>query len=856
MSDPVKPELTLLDGRFQLEGLLGRGGMADVFRATDLRHHRTVAVKVLRDDVLDAFGVERFRREIAVTSAFTHPHILAFLESGETVGPDGRPVLYYVMPFIEGETLSGRLAREDHLPLRDAVRLTREVLEALRYAHEHGVIHRDIKPANILLSGGHAVVADFGIARPIITHAMHGGELPSLTISGIAIGTPAYMSPEQAFASASVDARCDVYAAGCVLYEMLTGRPPFDASTGQAIMARKMTGVFVPPATMRPGLPLVLDDIVANALQPDPADRYPSATHFLAALDQADDVTSSRPMTALKRRTARVFSRRRWVAIGSVLALLLLALGYWALSRGGTGGSLGGGESVIGVADPSRVAVLPFENLSADTSLAYVANGLTTDLIDELAQVPALTVVSKNGVQPFLHKAVGVDSIARALRVGSVITGDVRRSGALIRVSVRIVDGKSGRQLASHDTSGTTEEVLAVRSSVIEDAVRFLRVRLGEEVRTSTGRRRASSAEAWELVERVRALRRGELNQPFELSPADRARRFQYADSLAAVASRLDKKWPEPLVERAQLALSHANAEEFAALMGRIEPEVGRETVRRLRLDAIRRSDEALARDEGDASALWIRGRARMDLWRTSRDATSDSLRALAEADLLKAVDRRPNLSDAWNDLSRLRDLAGDFGAAEQAAAEALRVDEYLTNAADVLARLQFTALGAEQTENAAHWCAEGRRRYPADQRFFACELTTLGWTGNKATDIGRAWQILEEAEKRYTADVLRSGWAVRRLFVAAVAARAGLRDSALAIVRQTRAGLPSGASNAAADYGEAHVRALLGQRDDAIRLLDGFLAKNPIQRRQVARTPRFKSLRDDPRFIAMTATR
>jgi serine/threonine-protein kinase len=852
MNDPVKPALTLLDGRFQLEGLLGRGGMADVFRATDLRHHRTVAVKVLRDDVLDALGVERFRREIAVTSAFTHPHILAFLESGETVGPDGRPVLYYVMPFIEGETLSGRLAREDHLPLRDAVRLAREVLEALRYAHEHGVIHRDIKPENILLSGGHAVVADFGIARPIITDGMDGAQLPSLTISGIAIGTPAYMSPEQAFASASVDARCDVYAAGCVFYQMLTGRPPFDATTGQAIMARKMAGVFVPPAAMRPGLPLIVNDIVASALQPDPADRYPSAVHFLTALDQIHDDIPSRPMTAQTPWSARHPWRRR-VAFGSVLALLLLALGVWALSRAGTGGSRGQAEALIGVADPSRVAVLPFENLSADTSLAYVANGLTTDLIDELAQVPALTVVSKNGVQRFLHTTVGVDSIARALRVGTVITGDVRHSGALVRVSVRIVDGRTGRQLASHDTSGTTEEVLAVRSSVIEDAVRFLRVRLGEEVRASTGRRQASSAEAWELVERVRTLRQGELARSFELSPAIRAERFQHADSLAALASRLDRKWPDPVVERAQLALLDALTEETAVLMGRLDPEVGREAARRHRLDAIQRSDEALERDDGDAFALWIRGKARMELWRASRDATSDSLRALAEADLLKAVDRRPNLSSAWNDLGVLRQLAGDFAGSEQAAAEALRVDEYLVNAADVLQRLQFAALGAEQTENAANWCAEGRRRYPTDQRFFACELTTLAWTGNKATDLGRAWRILNEAEKRYTADVLSSGWAVRRLFVAAVAARAGLRDSALAIVKRTRAGMPSGASTAAADYGEAHVRALLGQRDDAIRLLDGYLAKNPNQRRVVARTPWFKSLRDDPRFIAMT---
>jgi serine/threonine protein kinase/tetratricopeptide (TPR) repeat protein len=852
MTDLDKAETTLLDGRFQLEASLGRGGMAEVFRATDLRHARPVAVKILRSDVIDSVGVERFRREISVTANFTHPHILGLNESGQTVGPDGRTLLYYVMPLIEGDTLRNRLAREGHLSLRDAVRITREVLEALRYAHEHGVIHRDIKPANILLSDGHAVVADFGIAKPVARAVAGDDTSTGLTVSGVSVGTAAYMSPEQAFASGAVDLRSDLYATGCVLYEMLTGRVPFDGTTGQAVIARKMTGAFVPPTTLRPALPPRIDEIVARALPADPADRFASAAEFLAALDTVGDTTASSTLSRDFGESVARSRRRRRVALLALLALGLVAVGFgaWAVGRLRTGTQNKPGPS----ADPARVVVLPFENLSADTSLSYVANGITTDLIDALAQVHALTVVGKTRTLAFAGKAVGVDSVARALHVGSVITGDVRRVANSVSVSVRLLDGQTGQQLASHDTSGTMEEVLQVRSSIVDDVARFLRRRLGEQVRIVSARRRASSAEAWELVERVRSLLSGELDQAWRLSPADRLRRFRHADSLAAVAARLDKNWPEPLVARALVSARQALTEETAGLTGGGADQT-RDAARVFYGDAVRLSTEALARDADDASALRVRGAARMALWRTSRDAASDSLRVRAEADLRLAVDHRPDLSEAWNDLSSLLTLAGDFAEAQQAAAEALRVDEYLSKAAEVITRLQFTALGAEQTDNAARWCAEGRRRFPGDQRFFACELTTLGWSANRPADVGRAWQILDSAEKRYSADVLRSGWAQRRMFVAAVAARAGLRDSAAAIIATTRAGLPGNATNTSADYGEAHVRALLGQNDEAIKLLERYLGSFPIQRRQVARMPWFRSLRADPRFIAMTGS-
>jgi serine/threonine protein kinase/tetratricopeptide (TPR) repeat protein len=847
MTVPPLPEPRLIDGRFELEAPLGSGGMADVFRARDLRYNRPVAIKILRADVLDVLGAERFRREIAVTAAFTHPHILSLLESGETTSADGRPLLYYVMPLIEGESMRDRLLQVDHLSVDEAVRITREVLEALRYAHEHGVIHRDIKPANILLSGGHAVVADFGVARPLLVGPDETGEQPALTLSGVAVGTPAYMSPEQVFGGKTVDARCDLYAAGCVLYEMLIGTAPFGASTEQAVMARKMSGVFVAPTVMRPSLPPIIDEIVARAIQPDAADRFQDASAFLSALALVDDPTLSGVGTSAIHQRERSFWRRgRVTGAGAIVSVLILA--GWFMSRP----SVAGVDRSRAAFDPAHVAVLPFENLSADTSLAFVANGLTTDLIDELAQIDALTVVSKNGTLPFRGKAIGLDSIARALSVGSVITGDVRTGTKGLLVSVRLVDGATGRQLASHDASGTARELLGVRSSIIDDVVRFLRQRLGEQVRVVTERQQAKNAQAWELVERVRSLIDGELSRSASLTTEARARRFRFADSLAVLASRLDRSWPEPLVQRASVAFEHGNAEQVAGGLSVASVD----SARRYWRDAVGLATESMTRDASYPSAYWMRGRARLELWRTSRDGSSDSLRTAAEADLRAAVDRRPDLARAWNDLGRLLNLGGDFAEAQRAATEALRVDEYQLNAPVVISNLQFDALGSGQADAAERWCAEGRRRYPDRPYFIFCELTNVGWTASGKADIARAWKLLEEGERRDTASVLISGWATRRLFVAAVAARAGLRDSALAIVARTRSGAPTAVPSTSLDYGEAHVRALLGQNDEAIRLLQSYLARFPIQRRQVARMPWFRSLRADPRFVELTSTR
>ena len=295
-----------LQGRYTVERELGAGGMATVYLAHDLRHDRKVALKVLRPELAAILGGERFLAEIKTTANLRHPHILPLYDSGEADG-----VLFYVMPFVEGESLRDRLDRERQLPLEDALRIAREVADALSYAHAHGVIHRDIKPENILLDGAHALVADFGIALAVQTA---GGE--RMTQTGVSIGTPQYMSPEQATAERVIDARSDIYALGAVFYEMLTGEPPFRGASAQAIIARALTERPTAPSTVRDTVPPALDAAVLKALARLPADRFATAAAFATAISAAEHAAPARA-----EPPSRGGRRRALWAAGAVLAI-------------------------------------------------------------------------------------------------------------------------------------------------------------------------------------------------------------------------------------------------------------------------------------------------------------------------------------------------------------------------------------------------------------------------------------------------------------------------------------------------------------------------------------------------------
>jgi len=319
---PVPDRLAaVLADRYRIERELGAGGMATVYLAEDLKHHRQVAVKVLRPELVASIGADRFLREIEVTAHLQHPHILALYDSGQADG-----FLYYVMPYVPGDSLRARLQQEGQLPVADALRITRGVAAALGHAHQHGIVHRDIKPENILLAGGEPVVADFGIARALVEASGS-----ALTSTGLTIGTPTYMSPEQASA-AKLDGRSDLYSLGCVLYEMLAGEPPYTGSTAQVITARKLQEPMPSLRVVRSSVPAGVEEVVRQALAIAPADRYATAEELIGALDRA--VSGPQGATGVTMARSAQATRALWIWRIATVALAVLSVALLWLWRG------------------------------------------------------------------------------------------------------------------------------------------------------------------------------------------------------------------------------------------------------------------------------------------------------------------------------------------------------------------------------------------------------------------------------------------------------------------------------------------------------------------------------------------
>ena len=455
-----------LADRYRVERELGEGGMATVYLATDLRHDRAVALKVLKPDLAAALGAERFLREIKTTAGLTHPHILPLLDSGDAGG-----LLFYVMPYVGGESLRDRLGRERQLPLDDALRITREVADALGYAHSHGVIHRDVKPENILLESGHAVVADFGIARAV---RAAGGE--RLTQTGFAVGTPAYMSPEQAAGNPDLDGRADLYALGCLLFEMLSGETPYTGPTPEAILAKKLTEPVPRVSVVRDTVPRGIERVLTRALARVPADRYRTMEEFADALTQAGTAEA----VAAEAPRPRAGRRRRATLAA---ALILVALVAWWSTR-----------AITGARAPRirSLAVLPLENLSRDTAQDYFVLGMYDAMIGALDQITALRVISRTSAQSYQGTRKSVPQIARELNVDAVVEGSVLHAGDSVRIRVQLIRAlPDERTLWGETYVRNTREVLGLHSDVAEAVARQIRVTLtpGEATRFASARR-------------------------------------------------------------------------------------------------------------------------------------------------------------------------------------------------------------------------------------------------------------------------------------------------------------------------------------------------------------------------------
>ncbi len=434
MTDVLSRLSAAFASHYTIERELGRGGMATVYLAQDLKHHRRVALKVLRPELTIALGPDRFLREIEIAAQFAHPHIVPVFDSGEAGG-----FLYYVMPYVVGESLRSRLVREEQLPVEDAVEIACEVANALAYAHTQGIVHRDIKPENILLAQGHAVVADFGIARAFSAAASTADD--TFTGTGLVLGTPLYMSPEQSAGHLRLDGRADIYSLGCVLYEMLAGEPPFMGPTPQSVTTQHAQNSPPPLRLKRPGLPSLVEQVVVKALHKLPADRFASASEFEAALPHHQTPPESQVPTVpvrVHRRSPHV-SRAAWALIGALtLAGALTATAFHRRSAP--------------TLDASLYMVLPFRHRAQSAPLLLNGDQCESLLHDALGRWRGVQMVDPLWVADARSRRGGTSSIedgvaiARERRAGRIVMGEVWQFKDTIYVRGLVYDA-AGRRL-------------------------------------------------------------------------------------------------------------------------------------------------------------------------------------------------------------------------------------------------------------------------------------------------------------------------------------------------------------------------------------------------------------------------
>jgi TolB-like protein/Flp pilus assembly protein TadD/tRNA A-37 threonylcarbamoyl transferase component Bud32 len=507
MSDLLGQLESALGGAYRFERELGGGGMSRVFLAKETALGRNVVIKVLPPELSAGLNIDRFRREIQLAASLQHPHIVPLLAAGQA--SDALPLLYYTMPLVDGESLRARLIREHELPIGEAVRLLRDVVDALACAHEHNVVHRDIKPDNVLVSRQHAMVTDFGVAKALESGSGEqrlGGALTSL---GVALGTPAYMAPEQAAADPHTDYRADIYAVGALAYEMLTGRPPFIGPSPQAILAAQVMQAPPPITDLRATVPPAMAALVMRCLEKKPADRWQSAEELLHHLESMATPSSG---TAPTGAVAAVLSSStpvtpsvplpimssRWHRAGYLVLGLVLALGAaWGVTR------FRGSSAESAPAAGEAVVVLPFENLGRPED-AYFADGVTEEITNRLTGIGGLRVIARSSARQYKGTTKPIRQIGQELGVAYVLEGTVRwekagDSTSQVRVSPELIRVSDGTNVWAHGYEAVLSGVFQVQSDIAEQVAGAMNVALAAPEREALASRPTSNAEAYDL---------------------------------------------------------------------------------------------------------------------------------------------------------------------------------------------------------------------------------------------------------------------------------------------------------------------------------------------------------------------
>jgi eukaryotic-like serine/threonine-protein kinase len=467
--DPIGPLRAALAGRYEIGREIGQGAFATVYLANDARHDREVALKVLNADPTSDTGELRFIQEIRTVARLQHPNILPLHDSGHV-----EALLYYLMPYVRGETLRARIGRERQLPIDAAVRICCEAADALSYAHGQGIMHRDIKPENILLSGGHAIVADFGIAR-----AIDVGGVQHLTRTGMGgPGTPAYMSPEQLLGDRELDGRTDIYSLGCVLYETLTGKPPFAGKEG---FVKRFTESPPTPSSIRKDVPRWLDAVVIKALARNPEERYGHADDLVRALSNHPAIGSD-PVTISRNDTPKDPTRQPEQPA------------YRTSQVGARSQEM----------DQPSIGVLPFANMSASSDNEYFSDGVTEEILNALSRIPTLKVAARTSTFALKGKSLGVTEIGQLLHVKTILAGSVRRMGQRVRIGAQLVNVSDGYQMWSEQYDREVEDIFEIQDEIARNIVGQLKVKLSTAEHRALATRHPENVEAYELYLRGR----------------------------------------------------------------------------------------------------------------------------------------------------------------------------------------------------------------------------------------------------------------------------------------------------------------------------------------------------------------
>jgi serine/threonine-protein kinase len=843
MTDIVHTLERALGDRYAIEGRLGAGATAVVLLARDRKHDRQTAIKVLRPEFAESLGTERFLREIRIVASFTHPHILPLYDSGNADG-----LLWYSMPLARGGSLRTRLVTEKRLPVPDAVRTALAVASALAYAHARGVVHRDIKPENILLEDGEVLLADFGLAR-----SDHASGDPGVTEPGLAVGTPIYMSPEQAAGMPS-DARADVYALACVLYEMLDGEPPFTGRTALAVLARHRTEAPRDLAAGRTDVPPALRAVVERGLAKLPADRYATAGEFADALRSATGLLVS-------GEDARVFSDpslrprpwwRRPEALATVGVSLALGLGLGILGEGRHAGARARPAeppssealAIDPLDDPRQIAVLPMRTTSPDAFAGALAEGVTTGMVDQLSMAPQLSVASQEAVRAQVGDVRDPRQIGRRLQVGTVVDGSLAARGDSVVATVRLLETRSGRQLEAWQLVRPRGDLPQLSYELTATVTDRLRRRIGRTLAFGDRRRGTANVRAWELLQLGRSMRDIAGESQDINSPESRIA-WARADSLFAQAREEDPAWPDPLLERAWLRARRASLVTGDFPLSAVDVDT-------LTTTAFALAAQAEAQGGDSAAVQMIRGLGYHARW--VKSGKDDDLRR-AEAGMLKATTLRPQYAYAWEHLSALYWTSGRSAEASVAARQALQADPWLDQASQLLARIFWSSVDAGRTPEALRACMDGRRRFSENPNFLDCRLALAARLEQGDSVVRLAWSEAARAEALDSLGRFAVVKPTRRLWVAAVLARSGLGDSAAAVAAAAVRDVPPPMRVHYLMW-EAYVAHLRGDDAAALALLDRFVQARPDQRGFLAGNALFASLRPDPRFQQLVGRR